>query len=499
MDGKLELPRIAIAGFQHETNTFSPVSASLADFVRSDGWPGLTEGDDVLPVFRNMNIPIGGAIRAAEGRAELVPILWASAEPSNVVSGEAFETVSTKIVSRIIEALPLDGVYLDLHGAMATDRHEDAEGELLRRVRDVVGPATPVAVSLDLHANVTEEMAEAADIVTIFRTYPHLDMAETGARAFNLLLDAIATDLKPRTAFRKLPYIIPIHAQCTTSHPADRLYGLLEHCRSLRDPHADVALGFPPADIEQCGPAIVTVGNSQASVDTKADALEKAFLDAANEFRTELLPPDEAVALAVRSGQPGTPAVLADVQDNSGAGATSDTTGLLAALVAGGALDCALAALCDADAAEAAHAAGVGGEIELALGGKIGGPENPPFEGCFEVAALGDGNFEFTGEMMAGCRAEIGPVAALRVVDGGSDVRVVVTSARIQCVDRSLFNHAGIDPQGLAVIAVKSTVHFRADFEPIASRVILVEAPGFHPCILDRIPYRRLRKGVRLL
>ena len=499
MDGNNGKPKFAIAGFQHETNTFSPIFATLSDFMRVDGWPGLTEGPDVLSAFRPMNIPIGGFIAAAEGKAELVPILWASAEPSNLVSNEAFETIVAKILAGISDAMPADGVYLDLHGAMVTEQFEDAEGELLRRVRELTGKSTPIAISLDLHANVTEEMVTAADIVTIFRTYPHLDMAETGARAFNLLADAAGTGLKPRSGLKKVPFMVPVHAQCTTEPPADKLYGMLESCASLKDPTADIALGFPPADIAQCGPAIVASGYSRESVNRKLNEIEAAFIAAADEFRAELAEPDEAVREAIEFGEPGRPVVLADIQDNSGAGATSDTTALLASMVACGATDAALGALFDPDAAAAAHEAGVGAEFDFALGGKFGGNENPPYDGRFKVVALSDGNFEYAGAMMGGCKAALGPTAALEVVDSKSKVRVVVTSARIQCLDRAVFNHLGINPSQLSIVAVKSTVHFRADFEPIASRVILVDAPGYNPCVLDRIDYKRLRPGIRLL
>jgi len=499
LDRSKRKPKFAVAGFQHETNTFSPIFTGLSDFVRVDGWPGLTEGPDVLSVFRPMNIPIGGFIAAAEDEAKLAPILWASAEPSNLVSNEAFETIAAKILAGISDAMPVDGVYLDLHGAMVTEQFEDGEGELLRRVRDLTGESMPIAISLDLHANVTEEMVNAADIVTIFRTYPHLDMAETGARAFNLLAEAVRTGRRPKSGFRKLPFMVPVHAQCTTEPPADKLYGMLGSCQSLKDPTADIALGFPPADIAQCGPAIVASGYSRESVNHKLSEIEAAFVAATDEFRAELAEPDEAVREAIEFGEPGRPVVLADIQDNSGAGATSDTTALLASMVVCGATNAALGALFDPDAAAAAHEAGVGAEFDFALGGKFGGDENPSYESRFTVVALSDGNFEYAGAMMGGCKAALGPTAALEVVDSRSDVRVVVTSARIQCLDRAVFSHLGINPSRLSIVAVKSTVHFRADFEPIASRVILVDAPGYNPCVLDRIDYKRLRPGVRLL
>ncbi len=490
-------PRIAIAGFQHETNCFSPIPATYADFLREDGWPGLTEADSVLETFPGTNIPIGGFIDAMQDRAELAPVLWASAEPSNRVEHDAFETLSARILDGIASCMPLDGIYLDLHGAMVTERFEDGEGELLGRVRSLVGPDLPVAASLDLHANITEEMAARADILTIFRTYPHLDMAATGARAGRLLLEIIEHGQRPRTAFRKLPALVPLQAQSTDTEPARTLYGSLPTPGSLASGTADLALGFPPADIHMCGPAVVAAGFPPEAAERAAEAVERQFLAAEDRFPTRMVPPEAAVRRAMDVGRPGRPVVLADVQDNSGAGATSDTTGLLAELVSAGAQGAALAAICDPEAAAAALESGTGGRIRLALGGKWGGVANPAYSGAFRVVSLSDGVFDFRGEMMRGIRARLGPCAALKVI--GSDVTAIVTSERVQCLDRAVFSHLGIEPVDMAILALKSTVHFRADFAPLAREVIPVESPGFNPCRLGAIDYRRLRKGVRLL
>ncbi|HEX6093432.1 MAG TPA: M81 family metallopeptidase, partial [Dongiaceae bacterium] len=169
-------PRIAIAGLQHETNTFAPFGATFHDFEIADGWPELTRGADVLKVFPALNIPIGGFISAADG-ADLVPIAWAAAEPCAHVSDDAFDRLSEIVCGGIAAAGAIDGIYLDLHGAMVTDSHQDGEGELLRRLRARIGADLPIVISLDMHANVTKAMSELCDGMTIYRTYPHIDMA----------------------------------------------------------------------------------------------------------------------------------------------------------------------------------------------------------------------------------------------------------------------------------------------------------------------------------
>ena len=176
--------RIAVGGFQHETNTFAPEQATFERFERADGWPGLARGNALFDTVDGVHIPITGAIDGlrADGH-DLVPLLWCSAVPCAQVTEDAFERIAAMIVEDLRAAMPVDGLYLDLHGAMVCTHVEDGEGELLRRIRDAVGPALPIAVSLDLHANVTEEMVALADLIEIYRTYPHVDMGETGKRA----------------------------------------------------------------------------------------------------------------------------------------------------------------------------------------------------------------------------------------------------------------------------------------------------------------------------
>ncbi|MEM1299376.1 MAG: M81 family metallopeptidase, partial [Pseudomonadota bacterium] len=295
-------PRIAIAGFQHETNTFAPGRTGFRDFEVADSWPGLLRGAEVIDETRELNLPIAGFARAA-GECDLVPILWCAAEPGGYVTDEAFDRIAGEILDGIARAGPLDGVYLDLHGAMVTESHEDGEGALLAAVRGQLGPDTPIAVSLDLHANVTDAMVALADVLTIYRTYPHLDMADAGARAVPLLLDLIRVGRRSAKAFRQVPFLIPLHAQPSCAEPCRALYTALGDLKPGSE-HAEITLGFTGADIHDVGPSVVAYAHEQAEADRIADELLDRMLAAEQEFDCKLLDPDEAVAEA--SATPGT-------------------------------------------------------------------------------------------------------------------------------------------------------------------------------------------------
>ena len=490
--------RIAVAGFQHETNTFAPSRASYSDFEKADAWPGLLRGDEVIRRLSGVNMPTTGFAGAAvaSGRYEIVPILWCAAEPSSYVATDAFERIAGMILDGIEDAGRLDGIYLDLHGAMVTDAHEDGEGELLRRIRNLVGRDLPIAVSFDLHANLTPEIFEHASAITVFRTYPHIDLAETGARAFRLLERLLSANPLCK-AFRQSPYLVPLTSQHTGSEPCRTLYARLSQMPGETFLSADIAMGFPPADIYHSGPSLVAYAGKQEDADEAADALLQSFLDVESVFGDSLMSPEAAVAEAM-AHTGARPIVIADAQDNPGAGASSDTTGLLEALVKGNAQGAVLALLDDAEVAARAHELGTGAEFVAFLGGKSGQEGQHPFEGRFRVEALGNGAFPFTGVMFGGITAKLGPIAVLRILDSPADIRVVIGSTRCQCLDQAIFRHAGIEPADQRIVAVKSSVHFRADFEPIAGKILVVEAPGAHPCRLDNIAYHKLRPGLRL-
>jgi microcystin degradation protein MlrC len=491
------LARIAVGGFQHETNTFAPSKATFEDFERAGAWPGLTRGPALFEAVAGVNLPVAGFI--AEARAdghELLPLSWAQATPSAEVTEEAYERIAGQIVEDLRTFRHLDGVYLDLHGAMVAEHLEDGEGELLARVRRVVGPDIPVVASLDLHANITPAMVELADGLVAYRTYPHVDMAETGARAARLLAHCLRAPKTLHTAYRQLPFLIPTSAGCTLLEPGKGLYAKLENLE--KDPLVDLsfACGFGPADIFDCGPSALAYGTDASATEAAAEALYEEALSREAGFAAKVWQPEEAVAHAIaQSGAAPGPVILADTQDNPGGGANGDTVGLLAELVRQGATGAVVALLYDPDAAATAHAAGEGAEIRIGLGAGSGLPGHRPYEATYRVEALGDGRFTATGPFYSGARMELGPMALLSL----NGVRIAVGSRKLQAADQEILRHLGVEPAEQKILSLKTSVHFRAHFAPIASEILVVAAPGPNPVDFSALQYRRIRPGVRLM
>ncbi|MGO4872433.1 MAG: M81 family metallopeptidase [Roseiarcus sp.] len=482
--------RVAVGGFLHETNTFAEAHTTYEDFATPDAWPGVIRADEIAPAVRGLNLPVAGFLAQAEALGfDVVPTIWASAAPSGVVTRSAFEAIVGELVERLLAAGRVDAVFLDLHGAMVCEHVADGEGEILRRVREAVGAETKIVVALDFHANITRLMVDAADLLATYRTYPHVDMEETGRRAAALLAGASSRPLK---AFRKLPFLIPLHWQSTLAEPMASLMAIVEAEERLPGvTSVALAAGFSLADFDECGPAIVVYGDDRKAVDASADRLERSFLDREPAFAGELLEPSEAIrrALSVDGA-----VLLADTQDNPGAGATSDSVGILRAMIEARVPDGVVAVICDPEAAAAAHAAGEGADIHIALGAKSARSTEESVVGTFHVERLGDGNFDATGPFYSGCRMQLGPMAQLRI--GG--VRIVVSSRRQQAADRAMLRHVGIDPARHKIIALKSSVHFRADFAPLAKQILIVVAPGENIADPERLGYSRLRPGVRI-
>ncbi len=486
---------IAHAGFMHETNTFAPLKATWDDFVRAEGFPGLTQGTDILDRFPSMNIATGGFINEArELGHDLKPIAWCAAVPSSYVTEDAFEKFSALLLSGLETSRPFDAVYLDLHGAMVTEHLEDGEGELIKRVRTAIGADLPLVVSLDLHSNTTADMIAYSDDLIAYRTYPHLDMAETGARAARYLNDLLQQGKRPAKARRPLPFLMPLTGQCTMVEPTQGVYDTVRTLETQPGTrHVSFTPGFPPADIRDCGPVIMAYGDTQDAADAAADALYHYITEREEQFAVPLLTPAEAVTTAMQT-QVSKPMVLADVQDNSGAGATSDTTGVLAELVRQGAQDAVVGVLVDPEAAQAAHDVGVGGTFTMAIGGKLFTDGDPPFQAEWTVAGLSDGRFACTGPFYQGVNANLGLMAYLKT--GG--VGVIISTHRMQAADQAMFRHIGCEPTTQKILVLKSSVHFRGDFTDIAADILVVEAPGAFIDRPETLPYRNLRSGVRL-
>jgi microcystin degradation protein MlrC len=490
------MTRIAVGGFLHETNTFAPTKATYADFVHGGGWPAMAQGADVLKIMRNINVGLAGFAEAAETQGwEMVPTISCGASPSAHVTRDAFERIVKVMIDGIKAAGQLDAVYLDLHGAMVTEHLDDGEGEILARVRQAIGKHLPLVASLDLHANVTPEMVEHADALVAYRTYPHVDMADTGRAAAKHLALLLRTKQKFAKAFRQLPFLIPISWQCTNDQPTKGIYQKLAALESDAVPTLSFAPGFPAADFVDCGPSVFAYGKTQADADAAADEIMAIVAGHEDDFDGRIYTPDEGVRHAMElAAHAKKPVVIADTQDNPGAGGDSDTTGMLRALVRNNATKAAIGVIYDPASAKAAHAAGVGATVTLALGGKSGIPGDAPYQETFIVEKLSDGQFVAPGPYYGGRDMDMGPSAALRI----GDVRVVVSSRKAQLADQSMYRYVGIEPTEQSILVNKSSVHFRADFEPIAEKLLICAAPGAMPADTAALPWTRLRPGIRI-
>lgn len=490
------MARIAIGGWQHETNTFAPIKADLGAFQAGGEWPPLGRGPAMFDAVRGVHLPVTGALEVLTGLGhELKPLLWAAATPSAQVTETAYEAICAMLLDDLAAAMPLDGVFLDLHGAMVCEHLEDGEGELLRRAREVVGDEIPIAASLDLHANVTELMVEKADALDIYRTYPHVDMGETGARAARHLHRLVAAGERWHAALRRPGFLIPLNWGCTMTEPAASIYAAIPQAIGGHVKALSVACGFPLADIREAGPAVLVYADDAAAGAQAADTFLAEFERREADFAGRLLSPEEAVAEALRiAGRGRGPVILADTQDNPGGGGPGDTTGLLKALVDGGAAGAVVAMIADPGAAELAHGAGAGAHVDLALGEKSGMAGHHPYAGRFRVLRLGDGKFTATGPMYRGARMDLGRMALLEI--GG--VRVIVSSRAAQVADQSILRHLEVEPADERIIALKSSVHFRNDFQGIAAEILVVTAPGPVHADPQRLAFERLRPGVRL-
>jgi microcystin degradation protein MlrC len=374
---------------------------------------------------------------------------------------------------------------------MVSEPFEDGEGELLRRVRAAVGPQVPIAISLDYHSNVTPEMVECTDSLVAYRTYPHVDRPETGhyaARALSLLLER---GRPPGRALRKLPFLIPLNDQCTLVEPSKSVVA-----RSVVAEGDLVNLsylaGFPPSDLYWCGPAVIAHAWSQVAADRAADA-RPWMRSRARVCRADGLT-EQGVreAMEIASGLAAGGAMRHSGQPGMRRDRGHDR--VLEVLVRLGAEKAAVGYLCDAEAAAAAHRAGEGADIAIALGGRSGPQGVKPLTGTFRVTRLGNGKLRTTGQVSGGRDIDLGPMALLTI--GG--VGVAVTSKRMQALDQAPFRHLGVEPKEQKILALKSTCHFRAEFEPIAEKVIVVIAPGGYLADPAQYTYQHLRPGIRL-
>lgn len=485
---------ILIAGFQHETNTFAPTKADYEKFVHGGGYPPLCRGE-ALSELKEMNIPLGGFMKQAEHYGyKLIPVLWAGAAPSAHVTQTAYEKICGEIFEAIKENIEgITGVYLDLHGAMVCEHVDDGEGELLVNIRALIGKDIPLVASLDLHANVTDLMLQSADILVTYRTYPHIDMADSGYRSA-IEMHALLNGEKRYLSYKHWPFLTSINAQCTFIDPAK---STIEFMENLEKDVKSLSLttGFPASDFEGCGGTVWGYDDDPIKIEKTVNVLYQKILADEALWDVDFLEPDEAVEQAIllsKSAQK--PVIIADTQDNPGAGGDSNTMGMIKALLKANVENAAVGLITDPVSVQKAIDKGLGKFVELELGGCDAVAEDSPLKAIFRVESISDGQCQYDGPMMNGVKVSIGSTVCLSI-DG---LKIVVCSEKAQMLDRNLFKVAGIIPEEMTIVVVKSSVHFRADFQPIAEEILIAKAPG--PLTVDPadIPWKNLKKGIRL-
>lgn len=486
--------RIAIGGILHETATFIDRRTTLADFERG---LGLFRGDEIIKRFTGANMCPGGFIAAARRHGfDIAPLLWTFAYPSGLIDRTAYATLKAEFLDRLRQAEadggPVDGVLLDLHGAMVVDGIDDADGDMIASVRAALGPNRPLLVTTDLHGNHTPLRVANADAIIGYDTYPHIDMAERGEEAGNLLVRMLCDGVRPRSALRQIPLFWSVMGQVTAHPPMNEVLSRVHEIE--RRPgmlSVTVATGFPWADVPDVGASVIAVADGNSSqAQAAADELGAWIWQHRERWRAPPLGVREAIAAGEAAGK--YPIVLADHADNTGGGAPGDSTEILRTFVELELQDALLLYLVDAEAAAAAHAAGQGARIRLSLGGKSSPVQGPPLEVEVEVVAVTDGEFAYDGPMYAGLTGNMGRSAWLRF--GG--VSVVVVTVREQPFDPAFARTLGIRCEAMKYIAVKSAAHFRSGFERIAGSIYNVDAQAILTHDWGSLPYRRRTRVV---
>ncbi len=478
--------RLATGCIGHETNTFSSVPTTIDSFA-----PKMV-GGHILTNFRETGTIVGGIIDASEElNVELVPLLWTFATPSGTVNQSAYDRLKLEFLDLLTKAGDIDGVVLDLHGAMVTEEIEDAEADLIRSVREVVG-TRPIVVTFDLHANITPETVKYADVIIGFDTYPHVDMYERGFEAVQVIHNMIEGRVDARMAYWQLPLLTSPPAQCTMRLP---MSGLLEKLHELESEEgvvtATLSMGFPFADIHHAGVSVlVTTDGNQQLAERKAQELGSYIWSMRDRFNLNLVSVEEAIRDANQTE--GRPTVLAEASDNPGGGAPCDGTFILQAFIDADVKDAVIAIISDPESVDLAIEAGVGNQVNLNVGGKTDDMHGDPVPLRGRVKTISDGVFVHKGPMARGTIGEMGRTAVIKT--GG--VEIVLTRERCQPFDAEVLRSVGIEPRDRKLIALKSAVHYRADYTPIAHKILEVDTPGVHSPNLTNFIYEKLRRPI---
>lgn len=485
--------RVLSAEISHETNTFSVLRTGLDAYLRRQCY----FGDEIAKHMSGTATEIAAHIDAAKRYGwELIPTVAAHATPSGMTTAETWDELCGAVLSGLGTG-PVDGVILALHGAMVTESSQDAEGDLLGRLRERLGPDIPIAVTLDLHANVTDAMGALADVLLPYRTYPHVDQYEVATEAAALLQRHMDGDIHPVTAVARRATLDGLNHGRTQEGPMVEALARAMKIRQEDPAVLEIGLcaGFAWSDIADAGPSVSVTTDGDAA---KARDLAESFADFIWETRAEntvpLLSLPEIVEKIRRAPSGRGPLVIGDTTDNPGGGGYGDGVRLLEAMIASETDNAVLAAICDPAAADAAHAAGVGATIGISLGAKVHPSHyGPSIDAMAKVLALSEtGAFVCDGPMWANMEVRLGRSALIEI--GG--LKVVIASSNLQVTDQQALKLFGLDPTSFDVIAVKSSHHFRAAYQPVARDVVLVDSGGLVSQDYKSFNYRHLRRPI---
>ena len=490
------MPRkVFAASVQHETHSFCITPTTLGDFQKTL----YLRDAEVEKAMRGTRGEWGAVFDLADefGWTVVHPVA-SFAQPGGPVTTHAFEHFSGIILDALKKSMPFDGILLPMHGAMVVEDFDDAEGELLARIRKIVGPDVPIAMSLDVHANCSEEMARHADVITTYRTTPHIDMYETCERAGRLLERAMKGEIRPKVHRAQGPVMFGIDEGRTVTHwgPMRDMMKKVAAAEAEVPGVLDIGVnaGFGWADTPFTGPTVLVNGDgSDPRYQALADDLIKLAWDQRGVYTIDFLPIEEGirVALEPRSG-PG-PLLIGDYTDNPGGGAHGDGTSFLKALLESKVEDAVVGHIADPESAKIGIDAGIGATVTLNLGGKtdprFGGT---PLKVTGKVLAIADGVYTRKGKYATGTVGTIGPSFLLDL----GHVRVIVSSIKSQIDDREQFRMFGIEPEKVNVLLCKASNHFRADFEPMARKLIYIDSSGIVSRNFAQFPYKKVRRPI---
>jgi microcystin degradation protein MlrC len=486
--------RIATGGISQETNTFQWEPTTLEDFQK--GSSAIHRGQEILDLEGTGTIYGGIIAEAKKHDVELIPTTFGRSVPGGRVSKEAFNTMTSEIVEGIRNAGEIDGVLLGIHGAMALEHDDDGEGPLLRAIREVVGPDLPIVAPLDLHTNLSEEMMELATAFVGYKEYPHVDTPETGAKAMEILVRTIRGEIKPVMHHVKVPLIAPNQSMVTTWQSP--LKTVIDRAREMEQEPGVVAAtvlgGFPFSDVPYTSVSTIVVTDKNEELAKRyANELAKMAWDLRDDFEIHPTPIDDAIQEAMDAPE-GSVYVLADISDSGASGTAGDGTAVLAGLLRNNAKNAAVAQIMDREAVQACIDAGVGSTVTLNVGGKHDGLHGDPVEVTGKVRLIHEGSFPLAGPMGAGTIAGRGKTVVLEI-NGRNGIELQLTELRGHPNDHNFFRAFGIEPTQRRILVLKSAAHFRAAFEPIATKVIEVDAPGISsPKLAEQFDYKNLRR-----